>query len=256
MDINLLFFRLKQYISYLAKSKGISNSSDTFISSFYNEVIRPSEKFSIQEIESVRKSLKMDLTPISFRNFKTREQYTTSVQKIAKTSLSDRRFSSFLYHLSKFLAVDSVLEAGTCLGINTQYLAATGAKTTTLEGVEEVAQVAQQSFLKQYENKINVVVGDVYETFERELNLSEPQLIFVDADHRGVALDFYLKKIQSSNLDVKCIVLHDIYWSKDMMLKWREIVQSQDYGLTIDLFHAGVLFPKYQGEKQHLTVKF
>lgn len=151
---------------------------------------------------------------------------------------------------------DRVLEAGTSLGINATYLARTKAsRVWTMEGIEVIADLAKQRFEKLELDHVRVIKGLVEHTFRDSLSLN-PDIIFIDADHRSEAIFWYLRVIQEMNIPVKCIVIHDIYWSKDMNRAWKKIIKDEQYNLTIDVFQAGIIFPNHPMEKQHFVVKF
>jgi hypothetical protein len=37
---------------------------------------------------------------------------------------------------------------------------------------------------------------------------------------------------------------------------WRDIVNDENYPLTIDCFHMGIIFPEIEMEKQHFVLKY
>lgn len=151
---------------------------------------------------------------------------------------------------------DRVLEAGTSLGINASYLGNSKAsRVWTMEGIEEIADLAINRFQKLEYDHVRVVKGLVEHTFRDSLGLN-PDLIFIDADHRSQAIFWYLRIIKEMNIQPKCIIIHDIYWSRDMNRAWQRIVNDERYSLTVDLFEAGIIFPDHPMEKQHFVVKF
>ncbi|MEQ8471828.1 MAG: class I SAM-dependent methyltransferase [Marinoscillum sp.] len=199
----------------------------------------------------------VDNSPFEFIDPKTGKTVNTSEKTLSKQVSSSHKFSYFLFRLINFMKYESVLETGTSLGINTSYLGKTNAsRIVTIEGSKQIASRAESRFKKNQLTHIELVTGKVQEVFEATLRDTKPNLIFLDADHRSETIGYYLRIIKQSGLSVDCIVIHDIYWSKDMHGAWQKVIQDDDYSLTIDIFQAGIIFPDYPIEKQHFTLKF
>lgn len=181
-----------------------------------------------------------------------------SISTIAKTSLSQPKFSSFLKLLVEYLDSETILETGTSLGINTLYLSASkcSKKIITIEGSPIIRNVAQSVFTKHNEQKIESIQGSIYEAYIPALVKHQPEVVFLDADHRSSAIDFYIENIMNHIPNIKCIIIHDIYWSKDMFSKWADIISNKHFNLTIDVFQAGLVFPNLEMPKQHFKLKF
>lgn len=155
------------------------------------------------------------------------------------------------------LSVETVLETGTSLGINTLYLGRTSAKkVVTLEASPIISELAKKEFGRLGESKIILEFGDITKTFEPSIVRHEPDLIFLDADHRGSTIKRQIEQIMKLPKQVVCIVIHDIYWSKDMRDVWKEFVSDDRFDLSVDIFQAGLLFPHKDIEKQQFTLRF
>jgi predicted O-methyltransferase YrrM len=152
----------------------------------------------------------------------------------------------------------TVLECGTSLGVNSLYLEKSEgvSRVITIEGSPIVSALAQKGFNKYAKGKIHLISGNIYDVFVPQLIKNKPQIIFIDADHRGSAIDFYLSQIKMHHPDVDCVIIHDLYWSADMKLAWKKVIADSTFKLTIDLFHAGLIFPNRDQPKQHFTLKF
>lgn len=190
-------------------------------------------------------------------DFKNRISRKKTISSIAKTSLSKSKFSAFLHLLVNELAARTVLETGTSLGVNSLYLAWTSAtRVITIEASPILCQLAKNEFEKSSQQKILIESGDVNERFSSTLIRHQPDFIFLDADHRGSTIRNQVDQILELSKPVKCIVIHDIYWSQDMNQAWKELVRDQRFTLSIDIFQAGILFPSKGMEKQHFTLRF
>ena len=75
-------------------------------------------------------------------------------------------------------------------------------------------------------------------------------------DHRSETIHFYLEELKKHGENIKAIVIHDIYWSADMNEAWQTVIRDPDYALTIDCFHAGIIFPSRDMVKQHFVLKY
>ena len=221
-------------------------------------MIKPSKKFKLENVESLRKQLIKDHQLIDIYNLKNGESSRKTISSIAKTSLSTRNFSSFLYLLSEFLVVEGTVETGTSLGINALYLAGPPnvKKVVTIEASPILSKIAKNQFEKLLQHKIEVSQGVIDDKFESAIIKEQPDLCFLDADHRSEAVKWCLDVIMTHQPKIKCIVVHDIYWSMDMKKAWETIVSDKRFNLTIDLFQAGVIFPSIDMPKQHFALRF
>jgi predicted O-methyltransferase YrrM len=147
------------------------------------------------------------------------------------------------------------LETGTSLGINTLYLAkGINAEVLSIEKNQHLKKYHQDTFKSK--KNVEVIYGDLSEIFPEIVVKKHPELIFLDADHRSVSILNQLETIKANVHSVKAVVIHDIYWSRDMKDCWEQIVKSTHWNCTVDLFHAGIIFPKLQIPKQHFIIKF
>lgn len=180
-----------------------------------------------------------------------------ALNKWAKRVTSSLKFSRFLIRLIDFLHAKTVLETGTAAGINAVSMTLSKSnEIITLEGSHEIASVAQRTIDAIAKSKVQIIEGDVRSTFASALQKHKPDLVFLDADHRSETIMFYMEEISKMKVLPQCILIHDIYWSKDMNQAWLKLVKNAAYPLTIDLFEVGLIFPHFPSEKQHFQIKF
>jgi predicted O-methyltransferase YrrM len=246
------------YLRYLNRAVDGHQIHSPFVFKLYEQVIKHLDHHEIEVIEKIRKQLIKDRSLINVTDYKNNKEKKTTISKIAKTSLSKKRFSQFLLGLGTYMQITSALETGTSLGINTLYLEniETIKKVVTIERNEVISNIAIQIIKRSNKKKVEIITGDIYDHFEATIENLRPQLIFLDADHRQEAIRFYLDKINQNLDSIKVIVIHDIYWSKDINRIWLELVNDNRYPLTVDIFQAGLIFPNIKKEKQHFTLKF
>lgn len=255
--LSQFLFRIKYFIHYLLNAKGAHALHSPFVFQLYNKVIRPASKNQVSEIEAIRKKLKSNHGIIDVADIKNKTNERKSISSIAKSSLSSPQFSAFLRLLSMYLETEIILETGTSLGINALYLANASCvkKVITIEGSPIISEIARRTISAQ-NKKIKMIQGSIYDEFIPALVKHQPEIIFLDADHRSSAVDFYIESIMTYTPAVKCIIIHDIYWSEDMKEKWVELIGDIRFSLTIDIFQAGFIFPNQEMPKQHFTLKF
>lgn len=251
------FFTFLSYLNYVFKAKGRHGTHSPFVYQLIDQAILPGRKKRLKKIEQLRSSLKSDKTVLSFNDLKNGTELQRSISYIAKTSSSSAKFSSFLLQLANQLNTRNILETGTSLGLNTLYLAQSKAKEIhTIEGNRAIAEIAKKNFADFSCEKIRLHQEVLEDAFEHLVKNYQPEMIFLDADHRSRIIRYCLEVVTPYLEKIKVIIIHDIYWSRDMSKGWSEIKKSEKFPLTIDLFEAGLIFPNFDGEKQHFILKF
>lgn len=255
-ELSSRIFTIGSYLSYRLRAAGAHALHSPFVFALYNKVLRPQKhprRFGhLHKLyDELRRSDKM----IEVVDFKTGRVRRKTVGAVARASLSGPSFSEMLVRLCDYLQVRSVLETGTSLGFNALYLAQseTVEKVVSIEGSDSLHHEALD--ICKQEPKVHLIQGDIYAELEPALVRHQPELVFLDADHRSSAIRFCLEKIRAHCPHVRCVVVHDIYWSRDMRSGWHEVMADPSYNLTIDIFRAGLIFPTYPIEKQHFTLK-
>ncbi|WP_436516718.1 O-methyltransferase [Ekhidna sp. To15] len=256
--IKLFLFRLRHYLKYRLRAVGPHSLHSPFLFDLFNNAIKPAAKFRLENVEQLRSELKSDHQIIDLFDLKEKKSYRKTVSSISKSSLSEPKFSAFLYLLIKHLKVTRVLETGTSLGINSLYMAGPELikKVNTIEASPIIASLAKKQFSKLLQHKIEIKIGTIQDEFEALVVREQPEICFIDADHRSEAVKYCLDHLLKHCPQIKCIVIHDIYWSEDMLKGWKEMVDNDEFRLTIDLFQAGLIFPKIDMPKQHFTLRF
>jgi predicted O-methyltransferase YrrM len=215
-------------------------------------------------IEKQRQVLLNDKTIIDVEDFgagstviKTKQRV---VKDIAASSLKPKKYSQLLFRMIQFYNKKNILELGTSFGITTAYLASgkNNPAVTSMEGSNNIANIAQQSFDALQLNNINIIKGDFEKTLSPFLeNTSTIDFAFLDGNHKKIPTLQYFKQILQKSNDETIFVFDDIYWSKEMEEAWEEIKTHETVTLTIDLFFIGIVFLKKDFKvKQHFLVRF
>ena len=256
--ISLFLFRLTQYLSYKIRAVGPHSLHSPFLFDLYNNAIKPSGRFRLSNVEKLRKQLKRDHQIVDLFDLKENKNYRKTVSSIARTSLSKPKFSAFLYLLIKYLKVSNVLETGTSLGTNSLYMAGPESvkRVSTVEASPIIASIAKKQFSKLLQHKIEIKIGTIQDEFEPLIVKEQPEVCFLDADHRSEAVIQCVDLLMKHCPSIKCIVIHDIYWSSDLLAGWKQLIKRKDFSMTVDLFQAGLIFPNLHTPKQHFTLRF
>ena len=119
---------LFQYFSYRLKAKNEHSLHSPFLFDFYTEVIKLKKQYyAFEDIENVRTDLLKSKDKITITDFgagsKAINSNLRAVSAIAKHSLSSRKTSELLFRMVDYFQPTTIFELGTCLGINTSYLA-------------------------------------------------------------------------------------------------------------------------------------
>lgn len=210
-------------------------------------------------IEALREDFLNDSTEIEIKDFGAGSQTMKSgkrkIKSIAKNSVSGKRKCEILFRLVNYLEAKRILELGSSLGISTAYLKLGNPKSEiiSVEADENLVTIASRHL------KNGVIL--LNEKFDNALNSEpiksfNPDLVFIDGDHRGASLLNYVDILKKNTEKDCCIVIDDIYWSEDMNKAWLQLKEDQRFGISIDLFHVGMLFTHEKLVKQHFDLRF
>ena len=177
------------------------------------------------------------------------------VSDITKYSTSNRKTSQLLQFFCSLTPAQTVIELGTCVGINTRYLAqTTKGKLATFEGSNELVRIAKENLCNP---RIEFLLGEISETLPIFLTQSKSiDFAFIDANHTYKATIESFKNILEKIHSNSIVIIGDIHWSHEMELAWKHIINYAEVKLSIDFFEVGVLFFDFPGEKEHYILDF
>ena len=195
------------------------------------------------DIKRYRISLMQDKARIKYRDPKNKKTFKRRVDEIARRTSSSLDFNAMLSQLCTWLECSSVVETGTSLGLSAYSMAISSyvKRVHSLEGSDAIAKQARQKLEKFRARKVAVVEGLLRDTFPALVAEHQPQLVFLDADHRGSEVLFCYREVKSTP-EIKCLIIHDIHWSADMYRAWKEITSDSSPQLCIDLYECGLVF--------------
>ena len=180
-----------------------------------------------------------------------------SVKELFHQSSSKGKFGKLFYQLASYYQPKTVLEFGTSLGTGTIHFALgnPNSQVTTVEACPETFNLAQENFKKLH---LDSVIG-INSTFFNYLETSDKKqqfdVIFIDGHHDGEALLRYCKELSPCIHDETFLIIDDIRWSDSMFLAWKQLSESEDFHVSIDLFRMGILLKRPKQEKERFVVK-
>jgi predicted O-methyltransferase YrrM len=171
---------------------------------------------------------------------------TATVGAVARKASVPRHEAALLFHLARAAGATRCLEMGTCVGVSGSYLCAAmelrgGGTLRSLEGYEDRAAVARDTFTRLGFHDAEVLVGRFHRTLTPALADRPFDLAFVDGHHDGAATIAYTEEIRRASLPGTVLVLDDISWSSDMRDAWERLSRQLTASTCCDLDRFGVI---------------
>lgn len=194
-------------------------------------------------IEAERDRLVASKEPLT----KKRGTVESTVGKVARQASVSPEHAWTLWQLTRSSGARRVLEMGTCVGVSGSFLAAAagdgpnGGTLRTLEGHEDRAVVARDTFRRLGLTDAEVTVGTFRRTLPGALAAGPFDLVFVDGHHDGDATLEYVDRIRAASRPGTVLVLDDITWSESMAAAWDEVRRRLGGSASADLGRVGVL---------------
>ena len=218
-----------------------------------------SSYYVFSSIEKVRSSLKRDKRILDIVDYGTGSNRTRTIAGMAAKSLKQVKYGQLLYRIADSIKARNVLELGTSLGITTSYLASSSSdiRCVSLEGCQQVADVAIDNFNSLNIKNIQLVIGDIDLTLPKVLNdFDRLDLIFMDANHALEATLSYFEQSLNKIHNDSVLVVDDINWSPDMEKAWKRMKEHPRVTSTIDLFQLGIVFFNADLHKKHYKMRY
>jgi predicted O-methyltransferase YrrM len=171
---------------------------------------------------------------------------TSTVGDVTRKASVPRHQAALLFHLARAVGARRCLEMGTCVGISGSYLGAAmelrgGGVLRSLEGYEDRAVVARDTFARLGLGDAEVVVGRFHRTLTPTLETGPFDLVFVDGHHDGEATVAYTELIRRASRPGAVLVLDDISWSPGMRAAWEQISGRLGGSTCCDLQRFGLI---------------
>lgn len=266
-----MLFQIKSYLKFLWNSKNEHAVHSPFVFNlltkcFYDKKTKP--EYAI--LKNYRKSLLENKNFIEVTDFgagsRVFKSNTRQISKIASTAGISPKRAELLFRITAYFKPDSILEIGTSLGLATSALAlgsrnsGTKTKVITLEGCSETAKQAQLQLQKFNCNNVESVVTE-FESFLISENLKsipklrDYNLIYFDGNHSKKATLDYFELLLPTITNDTIWIFDDIHWSPEMEEAWEIIKNHPKVKVTIDTFQWGLVFFRYEQEKEHFIIR-
>lgn len=260
--MKISIFPALQFLVYFLKKEGLHSLQSPFVYQLYQglQLHRSKNQGNFPHIEAMRDRCLRDNNVMTIADFGAGSRRFTSprrkISAIARYSCSSQQYALLYQYFCSLTPAHTVIELGTCLGINTCYLAAVAQGTVfTFEGAEALIQKAQKELGDI--QKINIVPGNISETLPLFLK-QKPQVdfAFIDANHTYKDTLSYFEQLLACAHEGSIIIIGDIHWSSGMHRAWQEIIRSERVRLSMDFYECGVLLFKEGLEKLHYILEY
>jgi predicted O-methyltransferase YrrM len=252
---------IKEYLFYQLRAKNRHGIHSPFVYEFTDKclALKLNEKH-LRRLNSYLDALKQDHDTIQITDYGAGSKKLgdkRKVSQILKVSSSGKKYSTLLAKIAAYYQPKKILELGTSLGVGTLslHLASPNSVIKTIEGCSATASKAAH-YLLMHGHKKNI--KQVVDKFESELkkDVTTYDLIFIDGNHQSEAVLNILNLLKNNYHDDTIIILDDIRWSKDMKSLWKQLVNSNEYHLTMDLFRMGIIMKRSHQRKEHFIIRY
>ncbi len=258
------FFQLKKFLDYKLNAVGKHSLHSPFVYRLNKEVLQQkTNEEAFNKIESLRSGLLLDNRVITINDYGAGSSVDASpkrsIRDMAKSGLSDAKFSKTLFHLSKFIQARTIVELGTSFGINALYLSESSLEGTvySFEGCSETQEVAKQVIESAKVKNIHLIDGNIDKTLPDFVSSKQKiDLVYFDANHQYQPTMDYFNLLQPFSHQHSVFVIDDIYWSKEMTRAWKKLKQHPAVTLSIDIFDAGLLFFNNEFSKENHIIDY
>lgn len=260
--MKLKLFPLLGYVRYFLQQEDRHAVQSPFVYQMYQGLkhYRRQAHDQFPEIEALRQSLLRDQRSLVINDLGAGSKLFNSQERkiadIARYSCSSKKYSLLCQYFCSLTPAATVVELGTCLGINSCYLAeVTQGDLYTFEGAEELVQVGRKS-ISRY-NKAYLIPGDISKTLPIFLQAQKKlDFAFIDANHTYEHTVSYFNQIKEKLHPDSIVIIGDIHWSKGMEKAWDEIRHIEQVKLSLDFFECGVLFFRKGFDQQHYVLAY
>jgi predicted O-methyltransferase YrrM len=260
--IQLLFFRLKTFLSYCWRRQEKHGVHSPYVFDLMTIHLPSKKEFNcFENIEYLREQMLNSNLVIEVEDFGAGSikgsSRTRKVSEIAAVSSKPPKQAQLFFRLTNLHQPETILELGTNLGLTTAYLslACPQAKTISIEGSRELALIAHQN-LHAIGSSAQIRVGTFDELLDSVLEeLQTIGLAFIDGNHRKEATLRYWEQIKPRCISKSIVIVDDIYWTPEMNEAWNFIKTDPRVSLSLDFYWFGIIYFREGIEKQEFTLK-
>lgn len=250
----------KSIWSYLRKAKGRHNIHSPFIFDFVDSCLTTKmDKNFRMTLKKWYKSIQKDNTTLHITDLgagSKRLNHTRLPKELLRNSSSKGIYGAVLYQIASHYKPEVSLELGTSIGVGTIHLKAgyPAGHVITVEGCTDTIRFAEKQFSHWEFNKLTTI-EEPFDDFLGKGSVFKYDLVYIDGNHSGEATKRYLNLLKSQTHENTMFILDDIRWNDNMWQCWNDLVQSEDYHVSIDLGRMGILVPRPKQTKEHFTLR-
>ena len=215
------------------------------------------------DIEKLRSELVRDMRSIPITDLGVDSVLNKSKQKkvstLARNSLKATKVDQLIHRLIVDVNPGNIIELGTCLGIQTAYLAkaAPNARVISVERCPETAEIAHENLDKLHIQNSELLFGNFDELFPEVIrNSTEIDFVLINGKHPKEAVLKYFRWCLPKLSKNSILIVDNIYRSQDMKDAWTKIKAHPEVSITIDLFQIGLVFVRKAQAKEDFVIRF
>ncbi len=251
----------RAYARYLAAGKSRWSVHSPFLYELIEEVIRKkSYDHKLDSLLQWQDSLRGNPGRLAWEELGAGKKVNKKrIKRFYRQTL--RPFSQYriLSGLVRFTKAREVLELGTGLGLSTLALAAGNdhVRVHSIEGNKALCDFVRIHSTPYHNGNIEFMHGRIGSTLALVLpKMKKVDLVFLDGNHRYHPSIRYYDLLRPYLHESSLLVLDDIHWSRGMEWAWEELSARPEVGLSVDLFHFGLLFFRQDLEKRHFILRY
>lgn len=255
-------YQLKQYIKHFFSAKPASGHGihSPFVYELATKVLPDKPLDSSAPIEELRKKLLKNSGEIRITDYgagsRLNQSNSRKICDIARHSLQPAGRCRLIYRLARHQQQGSIIELGTSLGLTTAYLALTNQPVKSIEGCANVARIASENFRKLNCTNIELINATFDEALPFSTDvMSSCSVVYIDGNHTCEATLRYYNLFSDCLPEGALMIFDDIYWSEGMHRAWKEIVNSENPQITVDLFHLGLVYLKKDQARETFKIR-
>jgi predicted O-methyltransferase YrrM len=256
---------IAHFIKHYWSATRIDVLHSPFVFELYNSCIaRQNTPVELLPIEALRQEAKQNNNQITQEDFGAlgylQTKRTKSVSYFATTHAKPSRLAHIIYRMVSKYKYHNCIELGTSLGFTGMCITRglpEKATFITIEGANEIAQVAQQHFKQlNLSDKIDLRVGNFNDLLPDVVNeLPQVDFAFIDGNHTYEATMNYFNLLLQKTHNNSVLIFDDIYWSSGMTKAWEEIKHHPKVTVTVDLFYIGLVYFRTQQATEHFKLR-
>ena len=252
------------FLKYRLKAKTRHGVHSPFAYRLVDQVIYDFQAKKVYaDIEKLRSELVRDMRSIPITDLGVGSVLNKSKQKkvstLAKNILKPTKLDQLIHRLVADVNPGNIIELGTCLGIQTAYLAkaAPNARVISIEECPETVAIALENLEKLHIQNTEICVGNLDELLPDIIkNIPELDLILINGSHTKEAILNYFQWCLPKLSERSIMIFDHIHRSKEMNEAWEHIKGQPKVSVTIDLFQIGLVFVKKGQAKEDFVIRF